>query len=150
MYLNQNVSRYFIVRDVCFTSRSTNNLLTFIADRIVKVPKDCGATQAVVLDISKASYRTCHTGLRYKFRLYGVMKRRFILLGYFLVVKGIEMFWSTSHLLSLPFILRIFFPKFSSFRCGKTLWTVLKHKLSSKCAINAQSFLSNISFILLW
>ena len=49
----QNSIRY--LRNVCFTSRSTANLLTVIADRIAKVTS--GATQATVLDISKASHR---------------------------------------------------------------------------------------------
>ena len=45
------------------------------------------ATQAVVLDISKAFNKVCHTSHLYKFRLYGVMGRYFIFLSYFVVVK---------------------------------------------------------------
>ena len=61
----------------CFTSRSTSNLLTVIADKIVKKLKASGATQAVVLDISKVFYRAWHDGILYKFRLCGFMKRSF-------------------------------------------------------------------------
>ena len=46
----KNDSRYFICRNFCFTSRSTASLSAVIADT-------SGATQTVVLDISKAFYR---------------------------------------------------------------------------------------------
>ena len=65
-----NAIPYFIFRNFCFNSRSTVNLSTVIADRIARVLKTAGATQAVVLDISKAFYRVWHTGLLNKFKLY--------------------------------------------------------------------------------
>ena len=71
---------------------STANLLTVIADRISKVLKTSGATQAVVLQISKTSYRVWHTGLLYKFSLHGVIKNCFILLSHFVVAKGFQLF----------------------------------------------------------
>ena len=43
------------------------------------------------------------------------MKRCFVFLIHFIVVKDFRLFWSTNHLLSVPFILeylRIFFPMF--------------------------------------
>ena len=73
----QNAIHYFIFRNACFTYRCTVNLLTVTADRIVRVFNISGATQVVVLDISKASYRVWHTGLLYKFKLNGVMKSVF-------------------------------------------------------------------------
>ena len=54
----KNALRYFFFRNFCFT-----NLLTVIADKIVKKLKASGATQAVVLDISKAFYRAWHDGI---------------------------------------------------------------------------------------
>lgn len=54
-----NVIRYFILRNFC----STANLLTVIPDRIARVVKTSGATQAAVLDISKTFYVILHTGL---------------------------------------------------------------------------------------
>ena len=49
----------------------------------------------MVLDISNTFYRAWHTGLLYKFRLYGVRKMCFILLSHFLIVKDFELFWGT-------------------------------------------------------
>ena len=83
---------YFIFRNFCFHSRFIANILTVTADRIAIVLKTSGATQAVLLDISKAFYKVCHTGLLNKFKLYGIMKRCFILLIQFLVVKDFELF----------------------------------------------------------
>ena len=90
----------FFFRNFCFTSRPIAKLLTVTADRIARVIKTSGATHTVVLDISSAFYRAWHNGILYKFRLCGVMKRCFILLSHFVVVKEFELFWSTSHLLS--------------------------------------------------
>ena len=44
-----------------FTSHSTANLLTVTGDRIARVLKISGATQTVVLDISRAFYRVWNT-----------------------------------------------------------------------------------------
>ena len=97
--------------------------MTVIADRISRVLKTSSATQAVIL-ISKAFYRVWYTGLLSKFRLYGAMKRFFILLSLFVVVKDFELFWSTSHFLSVPLILeylKIFFPIFFALNEHKNL-----------------------------
>ena len=74
-------------------------LLTVIADRIARVFKTPGASQVVVLDISKASQRVWHTALLYKFKLHDVMKMDFILLIRLVVVKDCILFFSTSQLL---------------------------------------------------
>ena len=94
----QNAIRYFFFRNIYFTSRFAANILTFIPGRIARVLKT-SATQAVVLDISNLFYRVLHTGLLYKLKLYGIMKRCFILLSHFVVLKDFELLWSTSHLL---------------------------------------------------
>ena len=86
----------------CFTFLSIVNLLAVTADRLSRVLKTSGATQAVVRDISKAFYRGWHAGLFNKFKSYGVLKRCFILWSHFVVVKDFELFWSKSHLLSVP------------------------------------------------
>ena len=57
-----------------------------------------------------------------KVGLYGVMKRCFILLNYFVVVKLFELFWSTSHFLNVSLILeflKIFFPIFFALNVQK-------------------------------
>ena len=84
--------------------------MTGIADRTDKGLKISGATQDLVLDTSNVYFRAWHTGLRYKCRLYDIMKKVFYLIKSF---------------------------------CRRLL-IILKHKSSSKCAINAQNFLSNI------
>ena len=66
--------------------------MTVFADRIARVLRTSHATQIVVLDILRTFYRVWYTGLLYKFRLYGVTKRYFILLIHFVVVKEFEMF----------------------------------------------------------
>ena len=48
----QNVIRYSIFRNLYFTSCSTANYLTVIADRIARVLTTFGVTQAVVLESS--------------------------------------------------------------------------------------------------
>lgn len=55
-------------RNFYFTSRSTANLVTVIANRIARVPKTSGATQIAVLNLSTVYYRVVHSGLLYKFR----------------------------------------------------------------------------------
>ena len=55
-----------------FTSRSTDNVLTVFADRIARVLKTFGTSQAAVFNISKTFHRVLHTAHLYKFRLYGV------------------------------------------------------------------------------
>ena len=65
----------------------TANILIVIDYRIARVLKASGATQAVVLDISKTFYRVWHTGLPYKLKLYSVMTGCFISLDHFVEVK---------------------------------------------------------------
>ena len=72
--------------------RSTDERLTVTSDRINKVLKTCGATQIVVLEKSKAFYRVWHTGVLYKFRLYCILKRCFILLIHFVELKDFQLF----------------------------------------------------------
>ena len=92
--------RYFIFRNFCFTSCFTAILLTVTADRIARLLKVFGAIQTVVLDISKEFYRVLYTGFLYKFRLYGVIKRCFITLSHFILLKDFK-----RHLLSVPLML---------------------------------------------
>ena len=54
------------------SSRSTEDLLTFVSDRIANAFNRSGTTQAVVLDISKASGRVWHAHLLHKLKSYGV------------------------------------------------------------------------------
>ena len=65
----QNSIHYLIFRNSCFTSRSIANLLIGVDDKIARVIKASGATQAIALDISKVFHRVWHTDLPYKFRL---------------------------------------------------------------------------------
>ena len=93
----QNANSKWI--NICFISRFTANLLIVIADRIARVLKTSGATQVVVLDISKAFCRVWDTGRLYKFKLYSIMEISFIFFSHIVVVKDFELFLSTSHLL---------------------------------------------------
>ena len=54
-------------RSFSFTSRSTANLVTVTANRIARVLNASGAIHAIVLDVSKDSYRVWHDGILYKF-----------------------------------------------------------------------------------
>ena len=54
------------------SSRSTADLLTVVSDRIAGAFNRSGATQAVVLDISKAFDRVCHAGLIHNLKSYGI------------------------------------------------------------------------------
>ena len=62
------------------SSQSTADLLTVVSDMIVWA----GATRAVVLDISKAFYWVCHTGLLHKHKPYGISGQIFGLISSFL------------------------------------------------------------------
>ena len=53
------------------SSGSTADLLTVVFDRSVRAFNRSGATQTVVLDISKASDRVWHAGLLHKLKSYG-------------------------------------------------------------------------------
>ena len=63
------------------SSRSTADLLTVVSDRTARP----GATQAVVLDISKTFDRGWHVGLLYKLESYEISGQIF---GYFLAWSG--------------------------------------------------------------
>ena len=65
-------------------SRSTADLLTVVSDRIARAFNRSGATQAVVLDISKAFDRVWHTGLHHKLKFYGISGQIFGLISSFL------------------------------------------------------------------
>ena len=66
------------------SSRSTADLLTVVSDRIARAFNRSGATQAVVLDISKAFDRVWHTGLHHKLKFYGISGQIFGLISSFL------------------------------------------------------------------
>ena len=65
------------------SSRSTPDLLTVVSDRIARAFKKSGATQAVVLDISKAFDRIWYAGLLHKLRFYGISGQIFGLISSF-------------------------------------------------------------------
>ena len=66
------------------SSRSTADLLTVVFDRIARAFSRSGATQAVVLDISKAFDRVWHAGLLHKLKSYGISGQIFGLISSFL------------------------------------------------------------------
>ena len=69
----------------CFrSSRSTADLLTVVSDRILRDFNGPGATQAVVLDISKALEKVWHAGLIHKVKSYRVLGQIFGLIYSFL------------------------------------------------------------------
>ena len=66
------------------SSQSTTDLLTVVSDRIASAFNRSGATQAVVLDISKAFNRVWHAGLLHKLKSYGISGQIFGLISSFL------------------------------------------------------------------
>ena len=64
-------------------SRSTADLLTVVSDIIARVFKRSGATQTVVLDISKTFDRVWHAGFLCKLRSYGIPGQIFGLISSF-------------------------------------------------------------------
>ena len=66
------------------SSRSTADLLTVVSDRIDRTFRKSGATQAVVLDTSKAFDRVWHADLLHKFNSYGISGQIFGLISSFL------------------------------------------------------------------
>ena len=66
------------------SSRSTEDLLTVVSDRIARAFNRSGTTRAVSLDISKAFDRVWHTGLLHKLRSYGISGQIFGLISSFL------------------------------------------------------------------
>ena len=66
------------------SSRSTADLLTVASDRIARDFNRSGATEAVALDISKASDRVWHAGLLQKLKSYGILGHMFRLISSFL------------------------------------------------------------------
>ena len=71
---------FFEMNQICFydfqcgfrSSQSTADLLTVVSDRIARAFNRSVATQAVVLDISKAFNRIQHAGLLHKLKSYGI------------------------------------------------------------------------------
>ena len=66
------------------SSLSTADLLTVVSNRITWTFNRSGATQAVLLDISKAFDRVWHAGLLYKHKSYGISGQIFCLISSFL------------------------------------------------------------------
>ena len=66
------------------SSLSTADLLTVVSNRITWTFNRSGATQAVLLDISKAFDRVWHAGLLYKLKSYGISGQIFGLISSFL------------------------------------------------------------------
>ena len=66
------------------SSQSTADLLTVVSDRIARAFNRSGATQAVVLDISKAFDRVWHADLRHKLTSYGISGQIFDVISSFL------------------------------------------------------------------
>ena len=73
------------------SSRSTEDLLTVVSDRIARTFNRSGATQAVALDISEAFDRVCYAGLLHKLKSYGISGQ--IIGLFFSVMGGFEWFW---------------------------------------------------------
>ena len=59
------------------SSRSTDELLTVVSDRIARAFNRSGATGAVALDISKALDRVWHAGLLHKLKAYEISDQIF-------------------------------------------------------------------------
>ena len=66
------------------SSQSTADILTLVSDRIGRAFNRSGATQAVVLHISKAFDRVWHAGLLHKLKSYGISGQKFSLISSFL------------------------------------------------------------------
>ena len=66
------------------SSRSTEDLLTVVSDRIARAFNRSGATRAVALDISKAFDRVRHAGLLHKLKSCGISGQIFGLISSFL------------------------------------------------------------------
>ena len=72
------------------SSRSTTDLLTNVSDRIDKGFNSFKATQAVALDISKASDSIWHAGLLHKLKFYGISGQIFGVISSFLGNRGLQ------------------------------------------------------------
>ena len=72
------------------SSLSTADLLTVVSNRITWTFNRSGATQAVLLDISKAFDRVWHAGLLYKLKSYGISGQIFGLISSFLSNRRLQ------------------------------------------------------------
>ena len=72
------------------SSRSTNDLLTVVSDRIARAFNSSGASQAVALDLSKAFDRVWHAGLLHKLKSYGISGQIFGLISSFLSDRRLQ------------------------------------------------------------
>ena len=72
------------------SSRSTDDLLTVVSDRIARAFNRSGATRAVALDISKAFDRVWHAGLLHKLKSYGISCQIFGLISSFLSNRRLQ------------------------------------------------------------
>ena len=55
------------------SSRSTEDLLTVLSDRIASAFNEFGATRAVVLEMFKAFSKVLHDALPHKLKSYGIL-----------------------------------------------------------------------------
>ena len=72
------------------SSRSTEDLLTVVPDRIARAFNRSGATRAVAFDISKAVDRVWHAGLLHKIKFYGISGQILGLISSFLSNRRIR------------------------------------------------------------
>ena len=66
------------------SSRSNEDLIAVVSDRIARAFKRSGINQAVALDISKVFDRVWHAGLPHEFKSYGISGQIFGLISSFL------------------------------------------------------------------
>ena len=78
------------------SSRSIEDLLTVVSDRIAGASNRPEATRAVALDISKAFARVLQAGVLHKLRSWGISVRYLALFLLFSVVNRFEWFWMES------------------------------------------------------
>ena len=86
------------------SSRSTTDLLTNVSDRIDKGFNSFKATQAVALDISKASDSIWHAGLLHKLKFYGISGQIFGLISSFLSNRWLQVVLDGKCSLEYPLI----------------------------------------------
>ena len=75
------------------SSRSNQDLLTIVSDRIARAFNRSGATRAVALDISKAFDRVWHAGLLHKLKSYGISGQIFGLISSLVSNRRLRVVW---------------------------------------------------------
>ena len=114
----------------------TANLLTGIAAWVLKTS---GATQSIVLE--RLVHQRLFTEPGMLLGYMSLLKRRFIFLSHFVVVKIFELFWSTNLLLSVPLILEylgIFF---------LTFFALYEQKKGKKAVCGTENFIYRLKGI---